>query len=82
MRIQVLGSGCPKCRKLAENARVAADAAGLDYVLEKVEDLGEIVAMGVMSTPALAVDGKVVLAGRAASPEEIAGLLEPEGSGC
>ncbi len=75
MLIQVLGIGCPKCKKMEKTAREAADAAGLEYTLEKVEDVGDIAAMGVMSTPALAVDGKVVISGRVPSSGEIEELL-------
>ena len=79
MKIQVLGTGCPKCRKLEKLAREAADSLGLEYTLQKVDDVGDIVAMGVMNTPALAVDGEVVLAGRVPSAGEIAELLAKVG---
>jgi small redox-active disulfide protein 2 len=59
MKIQVLGPGCPKCKKLAENAEAAAKALGVDYELEKVTDIAQILSFGVMMTPALAVAGKV-----------------------
>ena len=75
-KLQILGTGCPKCRQLAENAELAAKAAGIDYELVKVTDLNEIVKFGVMMTPALAVDGEVKLVGKVAPPEEIAGLLK------
>ena len=55
MKIQILGTGCAKCEKLAENAKQAADNLGLDYQLEKVTDLNQIMAFGVMTTPGLAV---------------------------
>ncbi len=74
-KIQILGTGCPKCKKLAENAETAAKAAGLDYTLEKVTDLNEIMKFGVMMTPALAVDGTVKIVGKVPSPEEIQKLL-------
>ncbi|HOX05318.1 MAG TPA: thioredoxin family protein [Planctomycetota bacterium] len=73
--IQVLGTGCPKCQKLAENADAAAKALGLEYELVKVKDINAIMAFGVMITPALAVDGKVKVAGKVPSPEEIKKLL-------
>lgn len=79
MKIQVLGTGCPKCRKLEKLAREAADSLGLEYTLQKVDDVGAIVAMGVMNTPALAVDGEVVLAGRVPSAGEIEELLAKVG---
>lgn len=75
MKIQVLGTGCPKCRKLEEMVRKAAEELNLDYSLEKVSQINEIVAMGVMSTPALAVDGKVVLSGRLPGEAELREML-------
>ncbi len=75
MRIQVLGTGCPKCKKLEEMARKAADSLNLDYTLEKVSSINDIVAMGVMSTPALAIDGRVVLAGRLPGEAELREML-------
>jgi small redox-active disulfide protein 2 len=74
-KLQILGTGCPKCKKLAENAEAAAKAAGVEYELEKVTDLNEIMEMGVMFTPALAVDGEVKVAGKVATEEEIEELL-------
>jgi small redox-active disulfide protein 2 len=75
MKIQILGTGCPKCMKLAENAKQAADEMKLDCEIEKVTDIGEITAMGVMMTPALAIDGEVKIVGKVASPEEIKKVL-------
>ena len=75
MKIQILGSGCPKCQDLAENARRAAAQAGLKAVIEKVTDTDRIMEMGVLITPGLAVDGVVKSSGRLLSAEEIAGLL-------
>ncbi len=75
MKLQVLGTGCPKCATLALNADVAARSLGLDYVLEKVTDLDAIVEAGVMSTPGLAIDGEVKSVGRVLSVEEIKRLL-------
>jgi len=74
-RIQVLGMGCPKCRKLAANAETAARELGIDYQLEKVTDIEAIMGFGVMMTPALAVDGKVVVSGRALPVEDIKSFL-------
>lgn len=74
-RLQVLGTGCSKCRKLAANAEAAARALGLEYQLEKVTDLNQIMRFGVLVTPALAVDGQVKVVGRVPSPEEISKLL-------
>lgn len=74
-KIQVLGTGCPKCKKLAENAETAARDAGIEYELEKVTDINAIMKMGVMMTPALAVDGTVKIVGKVPSPAEIQKLL-------
>lgn len=57
-RLQILGTGCAKCRKLAENTEAAAKALGIAYTLIKVTDINEIMGFGVMITPALAVDGQ------------------------
>ena len=75
MKIQILGTGCPKCRRLAENAEAAARELGIEYELQKVTDINEIMSFGVMMTPALAVDGKVKAVGKVLSPEEIKKLL-------
>ena len=76
MKIQVFGPGCAKCNKLAENARQAAEELGLDYTLEKVTGIDEMIALGVMTTPALVVDGEVKLVGKAASVKYVKGLLQ------
>lgn len=70
-KIQVLGPGCPKCKQLAEQAEAAAQALGIAYELTKVADLKEIMAFGVMTTPALVVDGVVKVVGKAPSVEDI-----------
>jgi small redox-active disulfide protein 2 len=77
MKIQILGTGCPKCAQLTENAAAAVAELGLDCELVKVTDIGEIVAMGAMMTPALAVDGVIKSSGRVLSVEEISGILAP-----
>ncbi|MCW8860143.1 MAG: thioredoxin family protein [Deltaproteobacteria bacterium] len=74
-KIQILGTGCAKCEKLAENTRQAADALGLDYEMEKVTGLNEIMAFGIMTTPGLAVNGKVLVAGKVPSSADIEKLL-------
>ena len=71
MLIQILGSGCAKCKKLAENAESAAKELGVEYVIEKVTDLNKMADFGVMMTPALAIDGEVKSAGKVLSPDEI-----------
>ncbi len=75
-KIQILGTGCPKCKKLVENAEIAAKALGIEYEIEKVTDINEIMKFGVVMTPALAVDGEVKLVGKVPSPDEIEGLLQ------
>ena len=75
MKIQVLGTGCPKCKQLVANAEEAANALELDFELEKVTDINAIMAFGVMMTPALAVDGQVKVVGKVPSVEEIKGML-------
>ena len=74
-KIQILGIGCPKCKKLAENAEAAAKELGIEYELEKVTDINEITKFGVMMTPALAVDDKVKVVGRVPDTEQIKTLL-------
>lgn len=76
MRIQILGTGCPKCKKLASLAEEAAKELALDYELEKITDVNDIVSFGVMSTPALAVDGKVLVSGKVPPAQEVKQLLE------
>ncbi|MCP4745240.1 MAG: thioredoxin family protein [Desulfobacteraceae bacterium] len=76
MKIQILGAGCPKCKKLAEAADAAAKELQLDYELEKVTDINQIMAFGVMMTPALAVDGDVKVVGKVPAIEEIKGILK------
>ncbi len=75
-KIQILGTGCPKCKKLAENAEAAAKALGIEYTIDKVTDINEIMSFGVMMTPALAVDGVVKVVGKVPDAEAIKGLLE------
>lgn len=74
-KIQILGTGCPKCTKLAENAAAAAKELGLEYELEKVREIGEIMKFGVMMTPGLAVDGEVKVVGKVPSVEDIKKML-------
>ena len=74
-KIQILGTGCPKCKKLAENAEAAAKELGIEYEIEKVAQINDIMKMGVMVTPALAIDGEVKVAGKVASPEDIKKML-------
>ena len=75
MRIQILGTGCPKCKKLTENATAAAEALGVEYEIEKITDIKEIMKSGVMMTPALVVDGDVKSVGKVLSADDISKLL-------
>ena len=75
-KIQILGTGCPKCRQLCENAEIAAKDLGIEYEIEKVSDINKIMEFGVMMTPALAVDGEVKVAGKVPSPDEIKKLIK------
>lgn len=76
MEIKVLGPGCAKCGQLEEVTRKAVEKAGLDATIEKVSDMAQIMGYGVMSTPALVVDGQVRLAGRVPSVDDLAALLQ------
>lgn len=74
-KLQILGSGCAKCRMLTEHTEQAAKALGLEYTIEKVTDINDIVAFGIMSTPALVVDGEVKVSGRVPTTEALKALL-------
>lgn len=74
-KLAILGAGCAKCQKLAAETERAAQALGLAYELTKVTDLNDIVAYGVMITPALVVDGEVKVSGRVPSQDELKALL-------
>ena len=78
MKIQVLGTGCPKCKQLTANAEEAVKQMGLDVPVEKVTEISEIMKFGVMVTPAIVVDGEVKAAGKVPTPAEIMGMLNPE----
>jgi small redox-active disulfide protein 2 len=73
--LQILGTGCPKCRKLAETTEEAAKSLGLEYRMEKVTDIQAIMGFGVMMTPALAVDGVVKVSGKVPSADEMKKIL-------
>lgn len=74
-KLQILGTGCPKCKKLAEEAEAAAKSLGIEYQIEKVTNLQDIMKFGVMMTPALAVDGTVKVVGKVPSADEIKKML-------
>ncbi len=87
-KIEILGTGCFKCNKLAEETEKAAKELGIDYELVKVQDINDITAKGVMMTPALAVDGVVKCSGKVPDGEELKQMLTddkdsaPEKSSC
>ena len=74
-KLQSLGTGCPKCKSLAENTETAAKQLGIDYTLEKVTRINDIMEFGVMVTPALVVDGEVKVVGKVPSADEIKTML-------
>lgn len=73
--LQILGTGCPKCKKLAEQTEAAAKALGIEYELEKVTDINRIMSFGVAFTPALAVDGEVKVAGKIPSIDDLKTMI-------
>lgn len=75
MKIEILGTGCPKCKTLAANAEKAAKNLGIEYEVCKVTQLADIMKRGVMMTPALAIDGEVKSAGKVLSEADITTLL-------
>ncbi|MBD3181842.1 thioredoxin family protein [Candidatus Poribacteria bacterium] len=75
MKIQVLGTGCPKCKKVFKNAEKAVEISGSNAEIVKVEDVNKIMDYGVMITPALAIEGDVKISGKVPSPEQIAGWI-------
>ena len=78
IKLQILGPGCPKCAKLMEEAEKAAKALGVEYEIEKIKDIREMVKFGVMATPSLAVNGKVKSVGRVLDMEQIKKILAGE----
>ncbi len=75
-KVQVLGTGCPKCKQLTENAEQAAQDLGIECEIAKVTDINDIMAFGVMMTPALVVDGEVKASGKVLSPDQIKAYLQ------
>lgn len=74
-KLQILGPGCVKCRKLAENTEAAAKGLGIEYEIEKVTNIRKIMEFGVIITPALAVDGQVKVVGKVPSAEDLKKIL-------
>jgi small redox-active disulfide protein 2 len=77
MKIQILGTGCAKCNALTMATEKAAQALGLQYELEKITDLQRIMSFGIMTTPALVVDGQVKVSGKVPSLDELKSILKP-----
>ncbi|MBU2676991.1 MAG: TM0996/MTH895 family glutaredoxin-like protein [Gammaproteobacteria bacterium] len=75
MKLEIYGSGCTKCKLLAEHAEKAARDLGVDYTIEKVTDMNAIIDAGVLRTPALAINGSVVVEGAVPSAEKIKGFI-------
>lgn len=75
-KIQILGTGCPKCKKLAENAEAAAEELGIEYEMEKVTDINDIMEFNVVMTPALVVDGDVKSSGKLLPTDDIKDFLK------
>ncbi len=76
MKIQVLGPGCAKCNQMAEEVAQAANELGVDFELEKISDMNEIMKLGVMMTPGLVVDGAVKCVGKVPTKNEIKSFLQ------
>jgi len=81
-KVKILGSGCAKCNQLADAVKDVISREGINAVVEKVEDIQQIMAYNVMSTPALVVDEKVLCKGRIPSYDEIKELLMVKPHGC
>lgn len=76
MQIQILGTGCARCARLAEVAERAAEELEVEFTLEKVQEIDRILALGVLSTPALLVDGRIRVSGKVPSVEEMKKILK------
>jgi small redox-active disulfide protein 2 len=76
VKIEILGTGCPKCKKVTENAETAVKELGVDAEIVKIQDINEIMKRGVMLTPAIAVEGEVKASGKIPSAEEIKKWIE------
>ncbi len=73
--IKILGTGCPKCKQLTQNAEAAANELNIEYEIEKVTDINKIMSFGVMMTPALVVDGEVKVVGKVPAVNDIKEML-------
>jgi len=74
-KLQILGTGCPKCKTLKQNTDAAAKELGMEYEIKKVTEISEMMKFGVMVTPALAVDGEVKIVGKVPSVEQLKALI-------
>jgi len=74
-KIQIVGTGCPRCAQLERNTVLALEEIEGDYKIEKIEDIDHIISMGVLMTPAFAIDGVVKTSGKVLSPEQIRSFL-------
>lgn len=74
-KIQILGTGCSKCKQLTASAEAAVKALGIEATIEKVDKIQDIMKFGVMTTPALVVDGQVKSVGKVLSPDDIKKIL-------
>ena len=81
MKIQILGTGCPNCKKTTANAEKAVKALGIDAEVVKVQDIEDIMKFGIMMTPALAIDGEVKVSGKVPSPDQIAEWIKESEQG-
>ena len=79
-RLQILGTGCPKCKLLTEHTETAARELGLDYELEKVTEIEKILAFGVVATPALVVDGEIKVFGHVPTTGRLKEILATPGA--
>jgi len=79
MKIEILGTGCPKCRTTEKNVRKAVEESGIQAEIVKIEDLQEIIDKGVMLTPAVFINGEAKIVGRVPSSDELKTLFQKEG---
>ncbi|MBC7334291.1 MAG: TM0996/MTH895 family glutaredoxin-like protein [Actinobacteria bacterium] len=78
MKIQILGTGCPRCKQTEANAREALKRLGVEAEIEKVTDINKIIDFGVVATPALAIDGEVKFSGKIPTVDEIESVIKEE----
>ncbi len=76
MKIEIMGPGCPRCQTLESNVKEALEQLGIDAEVEKITEIGKIAARGVLSTPGLAIDGKILSTGKLLTVEELKTMLK------